>query len=145
MKISTFLAPLVLAITATLFAPTPAHAAAGPNCGPDYGMCVYWGQSYNGSYTNISEEVANYPTTGSTIYTFKTAGTGQGQRIGNNNGSNRNYSIFCNVVIYYNPNFSGPTVTLANWGNPGWQRAGSGLGVLLNNMRSSRSTYCAPD
>src|SRR6187431_1364516 len=90
----TLLALVAVCIAATVFAATPAHAAVSANCGFDYGgMCVYWGQSYNGSHTNITEEVANYPVGGNTAYKFKSSGTGQGQYIGNNNGSNRNYEI----------------------------------------------------
>jgi hypothetical protein len=125
---------------------SPAQAAtADGNCGFQNGHCIYWGQSYNGSRTNISGDVSNYPTSGSTIFTFKTAGSGQGQRIGNNNGSNRNYELFCRIRIWYHANYTGPNLVLAQYGEPGWERAGSQLGTLLNNIRSSDTEICYAD
>ncbi|GIH07560.1 hypothetical protein Rhe02_56270 [Rhizocola hellebori] len=133
-------------ISVALLPAAPAQAATvDANCGFQNGHCIYWGQSYNGSHSNISGDVSNYPVSGSTSFTYKSSGTGQGQRIGNNNGSNRNYELFCRIRIWYNANYAGPNLVLAQYGEPGWERAGSQLGVLLNNIRSSDTEICYGD
>ncbi|RQX12213.1 hypothetical protein DDE19_29015 [Micromonospora ureilytica] len=131
-------------VAATLLPAGPAQAI-DDNCGEQNGHCIYWGQNYNGSHSNVVESVPNYPTSGSTPYTFRSSGSGQGQRIGNNNGSNRNYLQRCRIRLWYNPNYSGPNVVLAQYGDPGWQRRGSELGSLLNNIRSSDEEICYAD
>lgn len=106
--------------------------------------CIHWGQKYNGSASSVYGNISNFPVSGSTSYVYLSGGSGQGQYIGNNNGSNRNWLIFCEYRIYYSPNYSGPSILMAQYGNPGWSRNGSGLGTLLNNIRS-QTEYCYPD
>ncbi|WP_432843305.1 hypothetical protein [Dactylosporangium sp. CA-092794] len=130
---------------ALLPAGTAHSATVDANCGFQNGHCIYWGQSYSGSFANISGDVPDYPVSGSTSLTYKSSGTGQGERIGNNNGSHRNYEVFCRIRIWYNPNYSGPNLVLAQYGEPGWQLAGSQLGTLLNNIRSSDTEICYAD
>jgi len=115
-------------------------AAVSGSCSHSlYGLCEYWGQSYNDSHTmiyNVSG-VANLPISGSTSYVFKSSGSGQGEYLGNNNGSVRNYAD-TSVNLYYNTNYSGPELTLSQWNSSGSGngKAGSGQGSLLNNLRS---------
>ncbi len=145
-SIITWTTSAVAFIAVALLPAGPANAATvDANCEFENGHCIYWGQSYNGSHSNISGDVSNYPVSGSTNFTYKSSGTGQGQYIGNNNGSNRNYLLFCRIRIWYNPNYTGASLVLAQYGNPGWERAGSQLGALLNNIRSSDTEICYGD
>lgn len=147
MKRSTGMAALasVAATVVALLPGSPAQAAVDGVCGYQLGHCIWWGQAYDGSHSNITEPVANYPTSGSTPYTYRSSGSGQGQRIGNNNGSNANFLVFCRIRLWYSPNYSGPAVVMAQYLEPGWARAGSELGTLLNNIRSSDEEICYPD
>ncbi|MEJ3748574.1 hypothetical protein WEI85_35500 [Actinomycetes bacterium KLBMP 9797] len=116
----------------------PASATPHAPCviGPEEDHCIYWGQSYSGSHSGVPEEVANFPVSGATPYIYLAAGSGQGERIGNNNGSDQNLDTTCEVTLWYDPNFAGPSVTLTSYPLSGHQRAGSQLGTLLNNIRS---------
>lgn len=133
-------------VGATFFAASPASAVNATCVIGAYGDdCIYWGQSYNGSHSGVSEEVLNFPVSGTTEYKYLSAGSGQGQYLGNNNGSNRNYDSVCVLTIWYNPAssggvFSGPSLTLAKYPLSGYGRAGSGLGTLLNNIRGQSWT-----
>jgi len=145
-KILTFLGLAATLIAATFFLGSPANANPDANCGIQNGHCIYWGQSYNNSYANVVEDVSDYPVGGSTVYKYQASGqTGYGQYLGNNNGSNRNYLLFCTIELWYNPGYSGYVVTLAQYSNSGYQQAGSGLGHLLNNLRSSKTGSCSGD
>lgn len=115
-----------------------AGASVGTDCStPQSGLCEYWGQSYDGSHSRIYNvtEVANLPVSGSTPYVFLSSGSGNGEYLGNNNGSVRNYNDV-SVNLYYNTNFSGPELTLSQYNTSGYQKAGSAQGSLLNNLRS---------
>lgn len=127
-----------------LLAAGPAQAAPRANCtsGAFQDHCIFWGQSYNGSHTGVAEAVDNFPVGGSTPYVYLSSGTGQGQYIGNNNGSDRNLDTACAVTIWYDPGPGGPNITLSKYPQSGYQRAGSQLGTLLNNIRA-QSWNCA--
>lgn len=127
---SALIAPMIIA--------SPASAAPRANCvsGAFQDHCIFWGQSYNNSRTGVAEVVDNFPVSGSTAYRYLSAGTGQGEYIGNNNGSDRNLDTACAVTLWYNPGQGGPHVGLTRYPQSGHQRAGSQLGVLLNNIRS---------
>ena len=136
----------VFAVLGAVFAfAGPASATPTSSCtvAADGPGCLFYSQAYNGSHTGVPELVSNFPTSGSTAYTFKSAGSGQGQRIGNNNGSNRNADTACSVILWYNTGASsGPSVVLNKYGTGVYQRKGSELGTLLNNLRS-QSWSCA--
>jgi hypothetical protein len=131
-----------LAASAALLAPaiiaSPASATPRANCvsGAYQDHCIFWGQSYNGSHTGVAEPVANFPVSGSTPYVYLSSGTGRGERIGNNNGSDRNLDTACTAILWYDPNHRGPNIALTRYPQSGYQRAGSALGTLLNNIRS---------
>lgn len=123
---------------------SPASAAPRANCvsGAFQDHCIFWGQAYDGSHTGVAEAVSNFPVSGSTSYRFLSSGSGQGQYIGNNNGSDRNLDTACAVTLWYDPNppNSGPHLTLSRYPQSGYQRAGSQLGSLLNNIRAQTRT-----
>lgn len=98
--------------------------------------CIYWGQAYNNSHSGVLEAVSNFPVSGSTSYKYLSSGTGAGEYIGNNNGSVANDDTQCTLFLWYNQNDSGPELTLSVYGTSGAKKAGSGLGSLLNNLRS---------
>ena len=133
-------AAAILLGTAIIVIPgSPASAAVTSTCTLGHSNmqnCIFWGQAYNNSKSGVTGHVSNFPVTGTTGYIYKSAGTGQGQYLGNNNGSNRNMDQHCNMALYYDPNYSGPSLGFAPNPSPGYQKAGSGLGQLLNNMRS---------
>lgn len=134
-------AAVVAFLAVSFFAAGPAQAATS-TCSIGYitgQSCIHWGQSYNGSQSGVTEAVENFPVSGSTSYVYLGSGSGQGQFIGNNNGSNRNLDTLCYLTIWYNPAsggvFSGISRTFTPYPNAGYQAAGSGLGTLLNNIR----------
>lgn len=112
-------------------APTSSCTAA--SFGP---LCIYWGQSYNDSHSGVVEAVSNFPTSGSTSYKYLSSGTGQGQYIGNNNGSVINDDTTCTAFLWYGTSSTGPELTLSKHGTTGDRKAGTGQGQLLNNLRS---------
>lgn len=116
---------------------------AGPSATCEFGAngygdhCVHWGQNYDGSHSGIWQStVPDFPVTGSTHWVYMSAGTGQGQYIGNNNGSNQNLDRICQLRLFYDPGYGTPSVTLGTYGSSTWQKQGGGLGTLLNNIRS---------
>lgn len=116
----------------------PASASESASCTVGFpgDHCVFWSQSYSGAHAGFDDlQINDYA-----IYNYPNNGTGQGGSIGNNNGSDRNDDTGCNLRLYYNPGYSGFTKTLAIHNQSGYQAAGSGLGNLLNNLRSSK--YC---
>jgi hypothetical protein len=127
----------VVSVLATLLVSTPADAAVVDQCnfGGAAGLCTYWGQSYNGAQVEIVSDRADLA---SPVVYYPANGTGQGEHVYNNNGSERNGNGLCPVTIYYNANYSSYSVTMAPYGQPGYQKAGSQLGSLLNNIRSLR-------
>lgn len=141
MKRSRILAAAAAVAAAGAMALLPATAAqASPSSSctvASYGpLCIYWGQSYNGSHTGVPEAVSNFPVSGSTSYKYLSSGTGQGEYIGNNNGSVSNDDSTCTAFLWYDQNYSGPELTLTKHGLTGYQKAGSAQGSLLNNLRS---------
>jgi hypothetical protein len=136
-KIFICLAALATLAAATLTFAGPA-AAFDPYCTVQaYGdHCVFWSQSYGGAHAGDPGAVPDW-----IVYNYPNNGTGQGGHIGNNNGSDRNVDTVCHVRLWYNPNYGGYEVTLNPYGTSGYQRAGSGLGHLLNNLRS-QNWYC---
>lgn len=136
------IASVVAFLAVSFFASSPANAITSTCTIAAYGdSCIYWGQSYNGSHAGVAEAVSDFPVSGTTSYRYMSSGTGQKEFIGNNNGSNRNYDTVCTLTIWYNPGYSGYTLTLPTYPLSGYQRAGSGLGTLLNNIRA-QSWYC---
>jgi len=135
-----FWAVLLVAFSgAALTSATPAQAQPSASCRIGVSPadnCFYWGQSYDGSHAGVTEFVLDFPVTGTTEYQYLTPGAGQWWYLGNDNGSNRNGDTKCETAVYYNPNFSGPDVTLPMYPQSGYQRAGGELGTLLNNARS---------
>jgi hypothetical protein len=118
---------------------TPAHANPTTDCpiGPSFGVdCIFWGQGYDGSHSGVVETVSDFPVSGSTSYVYVSSGTGQGEYIGNNNGSNINTDTACRLNIWYDPGYAGHEVTFMPHGTSQFEAAGSGLGFLLNNIRS---------
>jgi len=116
------------------------EASVSSSCSQSlYGLCEYWGQSYDGAHSMIYNvtEVANLPVSGSTSYVFLSSGSGQNQYLGNNNGSLRNYADV-SINLFYNTNYSGPELTLGqgNVSGSGSAKKGSEQGSLLNNLRS---------
>ncbi|MDQ1739623.1 MAG: hypothetical protein QOE53_1275 [Pseudonocardiales bacterium] len=106
------------------------------NFGASSGLCTYWGQSYDGAQVEVLNNRADLAA--SPVVYYPANGTGQGEHVYNNNGSNRNGNGLCTVTLYYNANYAGYSVTLQRYGQAGWQKAGSQLGSLLNNLRSFR-------
>jgi hypothetical protein len=144
-RIPVYAGSVVAVAAATLMMAAPANADVYPFCGENDGHCIFWGQNYDGSMSTVVGDVPNFPVSGSTQYTFQSSGTGQGQRIGNNNGSDANYDLFCQVKLWYSPNYAGPSVTLTQEYSTGWARHGSELGSLLNNIRSQQEINCQGD
>jgi hypothetical protein len=129
-----------------VFAASPAMASDITSSCPvgGYGTgvdCIFYSEAYNGSHTGVLYGVLNFPVSGSTEYKYLSSGAGQGQYIGNNNGSNRNTNTGYYYRIYYSQNLAGYQVTLSPYGATGYERAGSQLGNLLNNIRS-QEIYC---
>lgn len=140
-------AATVLATGQPAFADTVnGTCGSGSPSPPGYGFCLYWGQNYDGSRTNIDTlGISNFPVGGSTSLTYKSSGSGQGERLGNNNGSVRNYAFNCYYTIYYDTGYNGWSKTLSMWGGDGvypWQLKGSEQGNLLNNVRSLQRGTC---
>jgi hypothetical protein len=137
-KILVGLTSAVAAGAMTIHPAGAAQAAPTSTCtvasfGP---LCIYWGQSYNDSHSGVVEAVSNFPVSGSTSYKYLSAGTGQGQFIGNNNGSVINDDTTCTAFLWYSTGSSGPELTLSRHGTTGDEKAGSAQGTLLNNLRS---------
>jgi hypothetical protein len=128
----------VAGIAASLLVATPAEAAPVDECnlGGGDGLCTFWGQSYNGAQAEVLYGRADLAA--SPVVYYPANGTGQGEHIYNNNGSEQNGNGSCTITIYYNQNYSGYSLTLQPYLKPGWEKAGSGLGNLLNNLRSFR-------
>ena len=124
-----------------MLAATPAVAQPVDECnfGAGGGLCTYWGQAYNGAQAEVVYDRADLAA--SPVVYYPANGTGQGEHVYNNNGSERNGNPGCNVIIYYNPNYSGYSLTLTPYATPGYEKAGSQLGHLLNNIRSFRYRY----
>jgi hypothetical protein len=121
-----------------LAGPAAAVAVTSPTCERgDVAICIYWGQSYNNSHTASFGNVSNFPTSSCGIYKYLSSGTGQGQCLGNNNGSVLNLSVQC-ASLYYDPNYGGISFTL----RPGAGAAGPQLDALLNNLRSVKFHAC---
>ena len=133
------------AVVATMFVGVaPASAAVSATCmvgDLTKSDCIFWGQSHNGSLAGVTGDVLNFPLTDNQPYVFQTASTaqGRGQHVGNNNGSNVNEDTACDVVLWYDPagsgGFSGVNVELRPHGTTGFERDGTELGPLLNNIR----------
>jgi hypothetical protein len=137
---------IAAAVVATMFVGVaPASAAVSATCmvgDLTKSDCIFWGQSHNGSLAGVTGDVLNFPLTDNQPYVFQTASTaqGRGQHIGNNNGSNVNEDTSCLVALWYNPApgpglFSGPMVELNEHDTTGFERDGTELGPLLNNIR----------
>jgi|GEM_PF-5137529 len=128
----------VVSVLATLVVSTPAEAQAVDLCnfGGGAGLCTYWGQSYNGAQVEIVNDRSDLAA--SPVVYYPANGTGQGEHVYNNNGSEHNGNGSCSVTIYYNPGYSSYSVTMAPYGQPGAAKAGSHLGNVLNNIRSLR-------
>lgn len=134
---------LVLAATAALAAgglATAGSASASPttNCAvAPYGPnCIFYSQNYDGSHTGVPENLSNFPVSGSTAYRYLSSGSGQGQYLGNNNGSLSNRDNVCAVTAWYSTNSRGPFLTLTRYGVGVYQARGAQQGQLLNNIRS---------
>jgi len=113
---------------------TAASPAISTACSPTpFGIqCNYWGQSYNGAHGGEGGWVPDFKPNEK----YPNNGTGAGQGIWNNNGSNVNEDTKCSPTIYFDPNYSGPSVTFNLNGTGVYRRAGTQLGSLLNNIRS---------
>jgi hypothetical protein len=138
-RILSCVAGLAGLLTAMLVSAVPASAnEMQPDCtAGHYGThCVWWGQSYNGAHAGF--DWAQCRTPDYNVFYYPSNGTGHGERIGNNNGSDQNGDIYNALTLYYDPNYAGYTVTLSPYGISGWEKAGSQLGHLLNNLRSSK-------
>lgn len=131
-------------LLAVLLPAAPASAAVKSTCTSTAGdLCIYWGQSFDGSKSGVdNSSVSNYPVSGSTGYIYVAAGMGQGQYLGNNNGSTRNYHRTCQQRLYYDPSFGGTFITLGRYLQSGYSKAGTEQGALLNNLRSHRRVNC---
>jgi hypothetical protein len=88
--------------------------------------CIFYTQTFGGAHGGDF-----YPN-----YYYPNNGTGQGTHVWNNNGSNRNMDGVCKVTIWYHKDYQGPSKTLQPYNVLGYQLAGTGLGSLLNNIRS---------
>lgn len=138
-KICLALAGASVLAAATVISALPASAAPTSSCpvGNDTGVdCIFYLEAYDGSHTGVYDIVSNFPVSGSTSYVFLTSGTGKGSYLGNDNGSNRNTDTGTCPTIYYSTGYSGPALSLNKYGLTGYEEAGSGLGSLLNNIRS---------
>lgn len=139
------IAAAVLVGTATPAAATTALPRYLPSTPCNQGwVCTFWDQHYGAGYQPCA--VAAGGTAGNIAdywnYTYTDAcysyGHGIGERVANNNGSNENlgYGLWY-ARLHYDPYYGGAILYLSANGRNGWQQAGSGLGVLLNNLRSS--------
>lgn len=107
---------------------------------PYASFCTFWGQNYDGAHDGYGNgDVYDLNT-----HRYPNNGAGSGQIEGNNNGSNRNYNTQCPVMIYYNPGYTGYSLKFGPYGTTGYQRAGTQLGSLLNNIRSIKWTISGP-
>ena len=128
-------------VAAMVLAASPAFANTDPSSscpilsGGGYD-CIFYGESYNGSHTGVYYSNPDFPVSGSTQWVYLSSGAGQGEYLGNNNGSNRNTDRTDPLHIWYSPDSSGYEVTLSPYGTSGYEKAGSQLGHLLNNIRS---------
>jgi len=136
-KFIAYVAALGALVAAMFTFATPAWAY-DPYCTVQaYGdHCVFWSQAYSGAYAGDPGWIPDW-----SLYTYPNNGTGAGEVIGNNNGSDRNVDTVCYVQLWYNPNYTGYELTLNPYGTSGYERAGSALGYLLNNLRS-QNWYC---
>lgn len=132
----------VLALVGVAMAATPILMSAGPaaawtaTCSVGFpgDSCIYYNQSYGGAHGGEDLDVKDF----SPAYYYFANGAGAGTRVWNNNGSDRNLDTGCSLGLYYSKDFGPPLKTLSVYGAPGYQAAGSGLGSLLNNVRSQQ-------
>jgi hypothetical protein len=121
-------------IGAGLAVATPASASPASVCGPvlEFGnMCYFWASDYQGSQGGLS-----WPEDDLNPWTFVTAGSGAGERIGNNSGSGHNRDSKCRVTIYANRTWTGANLTLTE------NNSNRTLGVVNNDNESQLWHTC---
>ena len=102
----------MVSVLATLVVATlPRRRGSICAIGGGAGLCTYWGQSYNGDQVEIVNDRSDLAA--SPVVYYPANGTGEGEHVYNNNGSEHNGNGSCSVTIYYNPGYWSYSVTMA--------------------------------
>ncbi len=129
------LAVMIAAVLASVATATPAQAVDVNNyCfigTPNGDMCYWFRSNWGGAKAGLWQANADLL---NPLVLFPGPGSGVGQPIGNHAGSGANYDTGCRPTIWYHASYTGSSLTLAKYTQPGWSSAT--LGVVNNNNRS---------